>query len=324
MARLRRRWGFTLIELLVVIAIIAILIGLLLPAVQKVREAAARMSCSNNLKQISLAAANFDSTYGNLPPGVMGPPASAGFKFGFQWPDIGTLTFLLPYIEQDNLYKLLVPTPNINMIQLPSNSWWGTNTTYFAAAQARIKPYLCPSDNDQQAAQSGVFVVLYCDANDLTLTGGYLPSSRGGNNLGRTNYAPCGGAIGAGSNSFWGAYAGPFTNRSTNKIGAIPDGTSNTVFFGETLGGTPQHDFALAWMGSGSLATAWGLPDPPFWYTYGSKHTAVVQFGFGDGSVRSMRKGVGVNFAFDATYYYWIRASGIQDGGIIDFNSIGN
>ncbi|HZY84793.1 MAG TPA: H-X9-DG-CTERM domain-containing protein, partial [Gemmataceae bacterium] len=85
----------------------------------------------------------------------------------------------------------------------------------------------------------------------------------------------------------------------------------------------PTPDFALAWMGSGSFATAWGLPDPPQWYTYGSKHTGVVQFGFGDGSVRSMRKGVGVGFAFDATYYSWLRTGGIQDGGVIDFSTLG-
>ena len=352
------RSGFTLIELLVVIAIIAVLVGLLLPAVQKVREAAARMSCSNNLHQIVLASMNYESTNGVLPPGNLGGNATTGF-FGGQC--VGSLFFLLPYIEQNNLYSQFKGQYNINTyVAFPSlgangTNWWSANPD-FSLSFAKIKTYRCPSDsvNGAMDTTNGAIIQAMPDPSSAptnAVTYGFFTN---GNqyDIGTTNYTGVAGAIGANGSTAspsdgpgvnLAKYQGIYYNRSKTKITAITDGTSNTLAFGEGLGrsvAVPPADFAWAWIGVGCMPTKFGLQNSTTGsggssgsvpICFGSNHSGVVNFAFGDGAVRTIRTGsTGVRNplpgypAMTADWAVLQQMSGATDGDVYNSNQIAN
>ncbi|MCE9566300.1 MAG: DUF1559 domain-containing protein [Planctomycetes bacterium] len=134
--------GFTLIELLVVIAIIAILIGLLLPAVQKVREAAARMKCSNNLKQVAIGMHNYHSSYGQFPPGTLYAGGQfPGYVFSANNNEMSWVTFLLPYLEQQALFAKVDYNRNMGEPS-PANGAFDNSLV----AKTALPTMVCPSD----------------------------------------------------------------------------------------------------------------------------------------------------------------------------------
>jgi prepilin-type N-terminal cleavage/methylation domain-containing protein/prepilin-type processing-associated H-X9-DG protein len=311
--KVRRSAAFTLIELLVVIAIIAILIGLLIPAVQKVRASAQMTSCKNNMKQIVLASMSYESANTTLPPGTN----SASY--------IGTLAYILPYLEQGNIYAQLPSSMFIltDTTNTPSNTgsagvWWNTpGGAVGYPARSKVSTYICPSDVLQGAGAptSGEWAYLYTSS--YTIYGGYFTGLPLPNAIG--NYVPNSGYIGGGDP----ALQGPFDLNSSTRLTSVTDGTSQTVFFGETLGGTDTgtRDFIPTWAGAGSMAAAWDIVTPSQWYMFSSMHQGQVNFGFGDGSVRSFNK---VASASNPQYQQFLNATGMGDGQIVVWSALGS
>jgi prepilin-type N-terminal cleavage/methylation domain-containing protein/prepilin-type processing-associated H-X9-DG protein len=340
----QRRWGFTLVELLVVIGIIAVLLGLLLSAVQRVRETASRAACAYNLKQLGLACHNYDSTYGHLPPGYLGPIPNERY-YGDDEDRIqhaGLLVCLLPYLDQGNVYHQL--EIDLNPTRLAPA--WYTNPDNWRLAQTRIKLFECPSDNvaDDTSLYGTVEAFHFFNwsapivpnADDNTDYDIILLDPSDPTVLGRTSYLGCGGLAGRGASQYWSKYEGVFTNRSQNALSRIPDGTSNTLMLGECTGGRQngRRGALSSWMGTGAIPTWGGLPrdgqDPAPGGLFDSKHPGVVQFCFADGSVRSLRKGGSfIDYwnwdlanlwpdLYPQGWWVFQELAGVQDGGIRD------
>jgi prepilin-type N-terminal cleavage/methylation domain-containing protein/prepilin-type processing-associated H-X9-DG protein len=223
---MRTRPGFTLIELLVVIAIIAILIGLLVPAVQKVRESASRAQCQNNLKQLGLALHNHHGVYKRFPPAFKGdvPPAYTGFPaYFFSW---SALAYLNPYLEQTNIYKRMDLT---QPIYVPPTYTISAANQF--AVQQIVPLFLCPSDQMKPVS-----------------------SAYGVTDLGPTNYAV---NVGTGTTnggppfgSSWNS-DGLFRAKIGTRITDVRDGTSNTAMMSESL------------LGAGPENVTGAIPDDP-------------------------------------------------------------
>jgi prepilin-type N-terminal cleavage/methylation domain-containing protein len=272
--RLCLRKAFTLIELLVVIAIIAILIGLLLPAVQKVREAAARTKCANNLRQIGLGCHNFHDVNGHLPPGVVTRAGGGVPDDSWSW---GTM--ILPYIEQQNLYNLLNPQTNPPSLAPKSNP----------LTQTPLAIYRCPSD-----------------ANGNNLNVWYDNYALSNYVCNRAIFGPADGIVGGASGTPFNMTLLSITDGTSNTI-MIGERDSYRTFAAvwvakawgyddstASFEGRPGRGMSVPWTAAGPF------PPPPttqvFSYAqrleWSSTHTNVVGFTFADASVHFLSTAV--------------------------------
>jgi len=323
-AHLRRRQGFTLIELLVVIAIIAVLIGLLLPAVQKVREAAARTQCVNNLKQIGLAAHDYENTYNKMP--------GAWVDDRSPYPNRDDATFwfmLLPFIEQGNLWNQ--GTKNNPVV---ANNGFKDQSPYYTVGSAQVKTYICPSDPSgfTDTRTASLYPLIGGTTSELYATANYaanvmvfdpngpksivssMPDGTSNTVITAHRYRWCDasviwGGAGQGTNTNWAltprqaynywnmAVFGTGTYRARRGTGGSPTNVNGVV--------ASNMDFVSGTLPF-TIAPAPGYCNP---VVTASPHAGTMPVGLGDGSVRTVGSGVSA-----AT---WLNACIPDDGNVL-------
>jgi len=312
MLRVLRARGFTLIELLVVIAIIAILIGLLLPAVQKVRDAAARIKCSNNLHQFGVALHNYHDQMGSFPPGADCNGTQATWQKYWQ---LSWLTRLMPYMEQDNVWKITDATENNTTLGAPYPRYYpwsdGSNGNLYPGLGAPEPMWQCPADSRSISVQNqdgfAIQFTAYLGVNGIDH---HASAQNGVKNI---------------NQQAWGVFIPIAVTTPTQKapgtrIADITDGTSQTIMVGER---PPSKNMEFGWgfagwgasgnsdgdviLGVNELndhssgqADTDGCPTGPYTFTQGSLinpcdqfhfwslHTSGANFLFGDASVKFM------------------------------------
>lgn len=309
----RRRTGFTLVELLVVIAIIGLLVALLLPAVQSAREAARRTQCENNLRQLALAAHQFHDNFNRFPPGYLGPVPHAVFASagGGRAEYIGTLVFLLPYLEQQPLFGRIETNLDLQVVTRP---WWQTTAT-LTAAQNNVRSFHCPTV-DRSRFRDGTLHLsnVYVENGGQWIERRVVSLPVAAATIGRTDYMGVAGYFGNIPLTTATRLQGIFSNRTKCRLAEITDGTSQVLLFGELTGGR-QEGFmrAYTWIASDSMITRFGL-DPTATSAFASDHPGVVQFAMADGSVRRL------SLKIDLDSFYAL--GGKHDGGKVNWEAV--